>query len=143
MIRPTLFIVMMIAFAGCHSDERSLMPTLPSQETSSPLIPATGVITVGREFKDTFIGNPRSYQLPASSTGTLVLRLAWDPHLDGAKLMLTVDDVSFRATAPDWSPVVGRLEVLAGRVYRVRIDEGVAPWDYGFNDPFVLTTAIE
>jgi hypothetical protein len=33
--------------------------------------------------------------------------------------------------------------VAARQKYRVQIEEGQAPWDYSFNDPFVLTTSIE
>jgi len=38
---------------------------------------------------------------------------------------------------------VGRVAVSKGQTYRVKIEEGVAPWDYGFNDPFVLVAAVE
>ena len=57
--------------------------------------------------------------------------------------MLTLGHASFQGSAPDWSPVVGRVTVSAGQKYRVQIEEGQAPWDYGFHDPFVLTTSIE
>jgi hypothetical protein len=101
------------------------------------------VVTVGQELKGTFADKPLTYDLTATATGTLVLKLSWDPQADGARLMLTVDNSSFEASAPDWSPVVGRITVAAGQTYRIKIEEGASPWDYGFNDAFTLNTAIE
>jgi hypothetical protein len=158
MIRPTLFFVVAIGFVACNSEERSLTPTLPSQGASSPSSQATGVLRVGQEIMDTFIGNPRIYELTAPSGGTLVTRLTWDPTVQGgAKLMLTIGQcampgaisltcpsaVQFMNSAPNWSPLVGRVAVSAGRTYRVIVEEGAAPWDYDFRQPFVLNTAIE
>ncbi len=118
--------------------------------------PANRVITVGQELTDTFIGNALTYELAVPSNGLLVTRLSWDPTIpNGAKLMLTIGECDapqlntnchgklFHGSAPLWSPVIGRMTVAAGQTYRVVVDEGEAPWDYGFNQPFALVASIE
>jgi hypothetical protein len=131
--------VLLIVLAGCDSQQTGVGPT-----SSAPIQSrSTGTITVGDQFEATFIGNPLTYELTAPSTGTLTVGLTWNPDANNARLKLTLDDRSFRASPPNWSPVIGAIPVSAGQTYRVTIDEGQAPWDYGFNDPFMLTTSIE
>jgi hypothetical protein len=100
---------------------------------------------------------PRTYQLTAPSDGTLVTRLTFDSTVEnGAKLKLTIGECatpqpntscpsakSFQGSEPNWSPVVGRVAVSAGRTYRVIVEEGLSPWDYHFNQPFELIAAVE
>jgi hypothetical protein len=147
MIRLTFLLVFSIALVACGSRDGSVTPAAPSQVTpgteSGPTTPAHAVINVGEPLAATFASQPLTYDLTAPSAGTLVLKLSWDPSKDGARLMITVANTPFTASAPNWSPVVGRVPVSKGQTYRVKIEEGVAPWDYGANDPFVLTTAIE
>jgi hypothetical protein len=33
--------------------------------------------------------------------------------------------------------------VSAGKIYRIRVEESFAVWDYHFNDPFVVKLSIE
>jgi hypothetical protein len=33
--------------------------------------------------------------------------------------------------------------VSAGTTYHVAVEEGQSPWDYGLNQPFVLTTTLQ
>ena len=147
MIRLTFLLVFSIALVACGSRDGSVTPAAPSQVTpgteSGPATPAHAVINVGEPLAATFASQPLTYDLTAPSTGTLVLKLSWDPSRDGARLMIIVANTPFTASAPNWSPVVGRVQVSKGQTYRVKIEEGVAPWDYGSDDPFVLTTAIE
>jgi hypothetical protein len=100
------------------------------------------MITVGKELRDTFEGTPLIYQLTAPSNGTLVARLTWNPHATSRRLTLTLGDQSFPTVSPDWSPVVGRLAVFAGQTYRVRVEEGLAFWDYD-SVRFALVTGME
>jgi hypothetical protein len=146
MVRPTLFLVLLVAFVACNST-----PTTPTPGTSGI------VITVGQEVTDTFRSTPRTYQLTAPSDGTLVTRLTFDSTVEnGAKLKLTIGECatpqpntscpsakSFQGSEPNWSPVVGRVAVSAGRTYRVIVEEGLSPWDYHFNQPFELIAAVE
>ena len=142
MSRLAPFLILLMAVAACtYGDGLFVTPTLPSN--SAFVITSVGAITVGQQLRGTFIGNPLIYDLRAPSSGTLILRLTWDSRVNGARFMITVGNTRFLASAPYWSPVVGRLTVLAGQIYRVRIEEGFAPWDYGFNDPFVLIATIE
>jgi hypothetical protein len=152
MIRPTLFFALLIAFVACNSGT----PTHPSQPS---VVPGNDTITLGQALKDTYIGNPLIYQLTAPSGGTLVTQLTFDPTGEaGVKLMLTIDecampepsssrcrsDAQFLGSAPNWSPVVGRVAVSAGRTYRLIVEDGVAPWDLNTNyQPFVMIAAIE
>jgi hypothetical protein len=101
------------------------------------------MITVGEELRDTFVGGYLMYELTPPSTGTLVVRMTWDPNLTGTSLMITVGDRSFRASAAEEASLVGRMPVTAGQKYQTRIEEGRSPWDYYFNNPFVLITSIE
>jgi hypothetical protein len=160
MIRPTLFFALLIAFVACNSEHRNVTPTTPTLPSQpQPVPPGTSgiVITVGQEVRATFIGNPGIYQLTAPSDGTLVTRLTFDPTVEnGAKLKLTIGECatpqpntscpsakSFQGSEPNWSPVVGRVAVSAGRTYRVIVEEGLSPWDYHFNQPFELIAAVE
>jgi hypothetical protein len=35
------------------------------------------------------------------------------------------------------------LPIAAGQTYRIVLDEGVSPWDYGFNQRFTLMADLE
>jgi hypothetical protein len=116
-------------------------PTAPT-----PVVPFSGhslARGASTEIRGTFQSVPLIFTIRPASDGTAVGRLTWDPALSGAKLKLTLDEAAFYAEAPNWSPVVGRLDVLAGQIYRIGVDEGFSPWDYHFNDPFVLTISLE
>jgi hypothetical protein len=92
------------------------------------------------------------------SGGTLVVRLSWDPTLqNSAKFLMVIGEcavptwfqfkcpsaVVFRSSGPDWSPLVSRLAIAPGQTYRIVLDEGVSPWDYGFNQRFTLMADLE
>jgi hypothetical protein len=158
MIRPILFFVLPLFLEACSA------PTVPSPVQSLAIptpyasaIPVSPGVTVERT--DTFIGNPLIYALGVPSDGTLVVRLNWDPTKgnEAAHLMLTIGEcaVPYGFGYPNCSdaqnfppgtpspPVIGRMIVSAGRTYRVIVDEGLAPWDYGFYQPFTLTAVME
>jgi hypothetical protein len=98
------------------------------------------------------------YEVTVPSAGTLVVRLSWDPTIQfGAKFLMVIGECAvttwfprqcpraevFRSSGPDWSPLVARVAIAAGQTYRVVVDEGVAPWDYGFNQSFRLIAGLE
>jgi hypothetical protein len=144
MARLTLSVVLLIVLAACTSQgDPGFVSARPSPISTVVPVGPGNVITVGSPFSGTFTGVAPTYTLTAPSNGTLVARLTWDPSLNGAKLMLTIGDHSFMSSAPDWSPLVARVAVSAGQTYAVKIEEGHAPWDYHFSDPFVLTATIE
>lgn len=130
---------LLLALAGCSSQQIGVAPTptIPAQS------PVSGSIAIGQSVTGTFIGNPLTYVVTAPSDGRLTVRLSWNPDNDGARLTLTLGDTSLAASPPERSPVVGVATVAVGNTTRITIDEGKAPWDYGFNDPFTLTTSLE
>jgi hypothetical protein len=78
------------------------------------------------------------YELTAPRDGTLLVRLAWEPHQ--GLLELNVANIPFTAASP---PLIARIRVAAAQKYFVRVLDG-APWDYDdLRLPFVLTTSIE
>ena len=159
MIRLPVFFVLLLALEACSDSPRNSAPTAPSYTLA---ITVSQQITLGRELTDTFIGNPLIYALSAPSGGTLIVRLDWDPSKgsdDIAHLMLIMGECAVppgrgypscpsaqetHGPGPLGSaPVIARMTVSAGQKYRVIVDEGLAPWDYGFNQPFTLIAAIE
>ena len=167
MIRLPVFFVLLLALEACSGAPRNSAPTAPSpvqahSASDTLAITVSQQITLGRELTDTFIGNPLIYALSAPSDGTLIVRLDWDPSKgsdDIAHLMLIMGECAVppgrgypscpsaqetRGPGPLGSaPVIARMTVSAGQKYRVIVDEGLAPWDYGFNQPFTLIAAIE
>ena len=140
-------VLLLVALAGCSSQQNGVAPTpiLPAQSpvNGSVAIGQPISIAIGQSVTGTFIGMPLTYVVTAPSDGRLTIRLSWNPDNDGARLKLTLGDTSLAASPPEWSPVVGVVPVAVGNTYRITIDEGKAPWDYGFNDPFTLTTSLE
>jgi hypothetical protein len=75
------------------------------------------------------------FELTAPSEGTLIVHLDWDPNLGGVFLQLEDEVFDY------WPPIVGSLQVTAGRTYRVRV--GYGGWDLIDFLPFVLTTSLQ
>jgi hypothetical protein len=132
-------------WAACDSrDGRTLTNPTPSpSQPTSPIPPGSRLINLGEEVRGTFVGTPLHYALTAPASGTFVVRLSWDPHVSGARLMISIGDRQFPAVEPEFSPVVARLSVVARQTYSIQVDEGHAPWDYHFNDRFLLLTSME
>ena len=166
MRRLTALLVLLVITAACDSRLASVPPTAATPMTpvtplSSPMPDPTlaaTTLTIGKELSGTFIGNPLAYEVAALSGGTLVVRLSWDPALQtSAKFLMVIGEcavptwfqfkcpsaVVFRSSGPDWSPLVGRLAITPGQTYRVVVDEGVSPWDYGFDQRFTLMADLE
>jgi hypothetical protein len=167
MPRLTALLVLLVITAACDSSLAKVPPTAASPMTplSSPtpdptLDPTlvTTTLTIRKELSGTFIGNPLTYEVAPPSGGTLVVRLSWDPALQtSARFLMVIGEcavptwfqfkcpsaVVFRSSGPDWSPLVGRLVIAPGQIYRVVVDEGVSPWDYGFNQRFTLMADLE
>jgi hypothetical protein len=166
MLRLAALIVLLIITAACDFPSTRVTPsaasplTPPSSPTPDPTLTTTltATLTIRQPLNGTFIGNPLTYEVAAPSGGTLVVRLSWDPTVPyGARFLMVIGEcaaptwfrlrcpsaVVFRSSGPDWSPLVGRLAIAAGQTYRVVVDEGVSPWDYGFNQPFTLMADLE
>jgi hypothetical protein len=162
---PALFALLVIT-AACDSPSARMPPTAaspvtpvmpPSYPTPDPTLTTT-TLTIRKELSGTFIGNPLAYEVAPLSGGTLVVRLSWDPTLQtSARFLMVIGEcavptwfqfkcpsaVVFRSSGPDWSPLVGRLAIAPGQTYRIVLDEGVSPWDYGFNQRFTLMADLE
>jgi hypothetical protein len=166
MRRLTVLFVLLVMAAACDSPSARIPPTAtspmtpvtpPSSPTPDPTL-ATTTLTIRRELSGTFIGNPLAYEVAPLSGGTLVVRLSWDPTLQtSARFLMVIGEcavptwfqfkcpsaVVFRSSGPDWSPLVGRLAIAPGQIYRIVLGEGVSPWDYGFNQRFTLMADLE
>jgi hypothetical protein len=81
------------------------------------------------------------YTLTAPATGTLKATLTWDVYRTSVLLILRLEETDFRPVPPSWSPVEGRMPVIAGARYRLYVGLGGADGDPV--GPFVLKTAIE
>ena len=165
MPRLTALLVLLVMTAACDSPSSVRVPPTAASPAStlappsSPTPPTlTTTLTIRKALSATFIGNPLTYEVAAPSGGTLVVRLSWDPTLQySAKFLMVIGEcavptwfqfkcpsaVVFRSSGPDWSPLVGRLAIAPGQTYRVVVDEGVSPWDYGFNQRFTLMADLE
>jgi hypothetical protein len=154
MLRLAWLSVAIIIFTGCDAEPpRSFVPIVTTRPSPvSQVEPATETlpvayyyraITVGEEFRDTFVGNLLMYQLTAPKSGTLVAKLNWDASITGTSLMITVGDQPFHASPREQPSLVGRMAVSAGQTYIVKIEEGWSPWDYYFTNTLLLVTSIE
>lgn len=65
-----------------------------------------------------------------------------EPSPVRGRLTLKLQDAVYPALAPQWSPVRGQIQVVAGQTYRVEVYEGQNWWD-SYGDPFVLTISLE
>ena len=96
---------------------------------------------MGEEVTDTFLGAELAFEVTAARDGTLVATVNWDVSYNGTLLVLVLQGTEFKPVPPQWSPVSGKLKVVAGQTYRLESKPGGSDWFY--NDRFVLTTAIE
>jgi hypothetical protein len=113
---------------------------LPPPPPAPPPGPATP-ISLGQEVRANFVGSTLAFELTAPSNGTLVARLTWDPWSHGSLLILTMASTQLRGVDPHWSPIVGKIEVAAGQVYRLTVSKGGT--DMWYDEAFVLTTSME
>ncbi len=88
-----------------------------------------------------FAGATVYLEVTAPATGVLAARLSWDPWFNDSLLVLGVGQAEFKPLPPDWAPIIGRVPVTRGQTYRLTISRGGTGWLY--DDPFVLTTAME
>jgi hypothetical protein len=132
--------------AACDSNSSRLptSPSVPSATTPSvPTSPSVALreITVGEEVTGTVEvhGAEHIFELTAPSDGTLLARLSWPPAQGRLELWLA-DTLSSQSATP---PIAGKLTVVAGRKYRVKVAD-YAAWDYDHLFlPYVLTTHIQ
>jgi hypothetical protein len=153
MRRWTSLLVMLLTASACGSGTPAPTPVVPPvippavtpTPRPTPPPPQTGrVIVVGDPIVDTLTehGTERDYLLTAPADGTLIVRLTWEPHR--GLLEIRIANALCGATPPDWAPpIVGRIAVVKGQTYLLRIIDA-APWDYDIlNLPFSATTVIE
>lgn len=81
------------------------------------------------------------FELRAPADGTLVARLDWDVWYNGTLLLLRIQGAEFRGQRPDWSPIIGHLQMVAGERYRMRVALSGSDWIP--NDRYRLTTALQ
>ena len=127
-------------------------PQTQQPQPSPPPAPAPTVVsvrevTLGESIQGVY-GDGRTinpgehhFVLTARESGTAAITLTWDPWFVGTLLKLTVGGQTFQGAAPNWSPVVGRIPVEAGKTYLIVLSLAGADWLP--EDPFVLTTALE
>ena len=124
---------------ACSSEDRVLPQTpVDPAPTITPAVPRP--IVVGQQVEATLVGHgaAHTFDLTAPSTGTLVVRLAWDRP---ALVEVWLGDHPVAQTSN--SPLIGRVSVSAGATYQLLVADGAA-WDYGtFVLPYRLTTEIE
>jgi hypothetical protein len=73
MIRLTSFVGLLIILVACNAQEDRILRPTPIPALRSPVaasVSGNGVITVGKDVRRTFMGNPVTYQLIAPSNGT-------------------------------------------------------------------------
>ncbi len=147
MTRPIFLLCVMPLVAACEygRPEPLRLPTqpavsLPAPPPPSPPSPAIPrQIFVGEEVSYTFVGGEIAFVVTAPRDGTLVATLNWDVR--DSLLVLVMQGIEFKPVPPQWSPVAGRLKVVAGQTYRLSITPGGTDWWY--DDKFVLTTILE
>ena len=148
MNRLILLVSLLVCATACeHGRDLPVIPTQPTVPVTSPPPPAPPaptsprIIMVGEEVKTTFTGSVLAFDLTAPRAGTLIATVTWDPWYNESLLVLSVQGTDFKPAPPAWSPVSGKLQVVAGETYRLEIKPGGTGWWY--NDAFVLTTSME
>jgi hypothetical protein len=143
MKRILVFASVLLATGACRDSPRFLLPTAPVVPVPSPPVPPSQVrvINVGEEVRDRYMGSYLAFDVTVPSSGKLRAELMWDVQFNGSLLVLQVDGAEFKPSAPQWTPVIGRVPVVAGRTYRLMVKGGGTDWWY--DDPFALKTAIE
>jgi len=133
-------IALLTAACGSGGDAVPPSPLSPALSAPVPTQPSSAEIFVGQQVQSVLVGHgsQHSFELTASSTGTLVVRVTWRPQ---ALVALRVGAHWIAQTSS--SPLVARVEVTAGKRYQLGVADGAA-WDYDdFVLPYSLTTTIE
>jgi hypothetical protein len=124
------------------------MPAVqPPTPPSPPVVASVRDVMLGERvegvFGDGLTLRPGEHHffLTVPNSGTLEVSLSWNPDRLGTLLMLRLEDRVFMPSRPEWSPVVGRLPVEAGRRYLIVV--GYAGADWVPEDPFVVTSRLE
>jgi len=138
---PATLAVIAVLTAACGSGGDAVpSPLSPALSAPVPPRPSSAQILVGQQVQAMLVGHGSqdSFELTASSTGTLVVRVTWGPQ---ALIALRVGAHWVAQTSS--SPLIARVEVIAGEKYQLGVADGAA-WDYGdFVLPYSLTTTIE
>lgn len=81
------------------------------------------------------------YEFTAPANGSVIATLSWDPNATGNILLLRLEDTNFLAQPPAWSPIHGRLTVVAGQRYQLQVGLNGSDWDG--QGPYTLSMAME
>jgi hypothetical protein len=150
--------VSLLGFVACEQGSSHSF-RLPTSTTTPTGVPATATPPVIREIVvgETITGDGRYstpcttvngfpipcsyYGFTAPASGSFVATLTWDLNATGNILLLRIEATNFLAQPPAWSPVQGRLAVVAGQHYQFEV--GLNGSDFPNEGPYTLTTAIE
>ena len=146
MPRLKCLLCLLVLATACESPSPLRLPVLSGVPTAPappppPMVANPRAISVGEEVKGTFEGHDLDFDLAATRDGMLEATVAWDVARNYSLLVLVLQDIEVKPVPPNWSPVSGKLRVVAGQTYRLRIKAGGTDWLYG--DPYVLTTKID
>src|ERR1700730_6576898 len=158
MFKRGCVVLLLISAAACGGSNPS--PAAPSQRpatVSSPPVVHTpppppapilvGDISVGDKVTDV-IGDgtnnatpERDFGVTPARSGQLTISVSWDPNWTGTLLKVVVGDQTYGPVPPNWSPVLARVPVEAGRRYVIGVS--VAGLDWFPKDQFELTTSLD
>ena len=146
MPRLMCLLSLLVLVAACENPSPARLPVLSGVPTAPappppPIVPNPRTISVGEEVKGTFEGHDLDFDITATRDGMLEATVVWDVGRNGSLLVLVLQGTEVKPVPPHWSPVSGKLRVVSGQAYRLRIKGGGTDWFYG--DPYVLTTKID
>jgi hypothetical protein len=153
MTRVTGIVVGIVVLTSCGGNPQApsatvpVTPLLPVPSAVSNRVDAQRDLAVGESVEEVFGDggtiNPgdHDFYLTPPTNGDLTVTLSWNPKLEGTLLKVTADGQVFRPAAPDWTPVIGRIHVEAGKRYLIAV--GLSGADWLPQDPFVLSTRLD
>ena len=143
-------VLCLLTVVGCDIRTSIPIPTKPSNQPEPSPIPTTSpspalvipTVGVGDEVRGKFTGTDLIFDVVAPADGQLVARLSWDVGLNGSLLTFKLEGRDWvRPEPPDFSPLIGRWNVVRGVTYHLVISGGGT--DMWYQDQFVLTTRME
>ena len=148
-ITTLLLLLSTAACGGAANIGPSPLPTTaqPSIPPPPPVVASVRDVMLGERVEGVFGDgltirpDEHHFLVTVPNEGTLEVSLHWNPVELGTLLLLKLEDRTFMPFRPDWSPVVGRIHVEAGKRYLIVV--GLAGADWLPEDPFVLTSRLE
>jgi hypothetical protein len=84
----------------------------------------------------------RYYAFTPTSSGRLTVTLTYDAIATDTILLLRLEDTNFEPVARPWSPIVGKMDVVAGRRYALEVGLDGTGEEQPYV-PYTLTTVLE